>query len=151
MMLMQNETIKSILEKAADKENESYLLYKNVAGHAKDAHTRTILENFAEDELKHKQVLENFNIESLGDKEIKDITRYGVSEYFTGGSLDENSDFKDVLVYAAKREKLACEFYDKMRRLVAGGDLKRLFDWLAKEESKHKEDIEALFWEVVYR
>ncbi len=148
---MQNETIKSILEKAADKEDESYLLYKNVASHAKDAQTRTILEKFAEEELKHKQVLENYNIKSLGNQEIKDMDRYGVSEYFTGGSLDENSDFKDVLVYAAKREKLACEFYDKMKRVVADGDLKRLFDWLAREESKHKVDLEALFWDVVYR
>ncbi len=148
---MQNETIKSILEKAAEKENESYLMYKDVAGRAKDAQTRTILDKFAEEELKHKRVLENYNIKSLDNQEMKDMDRYGVSEYFTGGSLDENSDFKDVLVYAAKREKLACEFYDKMKRAVTDGDLKRLFDWLSKEESKHKIDIEALFWDVVYR
>jgi hypothetical protein len=26
-----------------------------------------------------------------------------------------------------------------------------LFGWLAKEETKHKENIEALFWDVMYR
>lgn len=148
---MQSETIKSILEKAAEKENESYLLYKNMAGQVKDIQTRTVLDKFAEEELKHKQVLENFNVEKLSKQEIKDISRYGISEYFTGGNIDENSDFQDVIVYAAKREKMACEFYKKMVKLVEDGDLKRLFNWLSSEESKHKENLEAIFWEVVYR
>ena len=90
-------------------------------------------------------------MEKLDKQEIGDLTRLGISEYFTGGNLDENSDFKDVLVYAAKREKMAYEFYIKMMRIIENSDLKRLFNWLASEESKHKENIEVLFWEVVYR
>ncbi|MHC4139798.1 MAG: ferritin family protein, partial [Planctomycetota bacterium] len=45
----------------------------------------------------------------------------------------------------------AYEFYSNMSKHVEDSDLKKLFAWLAQEETKHKEDIEALFWDVMYR
>ena len=82
---MQTETIESILKKAASKEHGSYMLYKNASNYAKDAHTRTILNKFAEEELKHKQAIEDFNIEKLKEHEIKidGKSRQGISEYLT--------------------------------------------------------------------
>jgi rubrerythrin len=152
---MQNETIESILKKAANKEQGSYLIYKNAASRAKDAQIKTTLSKFAEEELKHKQAIEDFNIETLSNKEIEieETSRQGISEYLTSTDegLSEGSDFNDILVYAAKREKKAFEFYSSMLKQVDDAELKKLFVWLAQEESKHKEDIEALFWEVIYR
>jgi len=152
---MQNETIESILKKAANKEQGSYLIYKNAASRAKDAQIKTTLSKFAEEELKHKQAIEDFNIETLSSKEIEieETSRQGISEYLTSTDegISEVSDFNDILVYAARREKKAFEFYSNMSKQVNDAELKKLFVWLAQEESKHKEDIEALFWEVIYR
>ncbi|MFQ5712841.1 MAG: hypothetical protein ACE5GU_02295 [Candidatus Scalinduaceae bacterium] len=100
---MQNETIKSILEKAANKENGTYLLYKNLEGRVEDIRTRAILEKLAEEKLRHKQVIENYNTEALNKKEIKDISRHGISEYFTEETFDEGSELKDALIYAAEK------------------------------------------------
>ncbi len=151
---MQNETIESILKKAADKEQGSYLIYKNAANHAKDAQIKATLNKFAGEELKHKQALEDFNIENLKEQkiEIEEEHRHGISDYLisTDEGLSEDSDFKDVLIYAAKREKKAFKFYNNMSKQVDNPELRKLFVWLAQEESKHKEDIEALFWEVMY-
>ena len=152
---MQSETIESILKKAANKEQGSYLIYKNIASRAKDVQIKTTLSKFAEEELKHKQAIEDFNIETLSSKEIEieETSRQGISEYLTSTDegISEVSDFNDILVYAAKREKKAFEFYSNMSKQVDDAELKKLFVWLAQEESKHKEDIEALFWEVIYR
>ena len=152
---MQSETIESILKKAANKEQGSYLIYKNIASRAKDVQIKTTLSKFAEEELKHKQAIEDFNIETLSNKEIEieETSRQGISEYLTSTDegISEDSDFNDILVYAAKREKKAFEFYSNMSKQVDDAELKKLFVWLAQEESKHKEDIEALFWEVIYR
>ena len=152
---MQSETIESILKKAANKEQGSYLIYKNAASRAKDVQIKTTLSKFAEEELKHKQAIEDFNIETLSSKEIEieETSRQGISEYLTSTDegLSEDSDFNDILVYAAKREKKAFEFYSNMSKQVDDAGLKNLFVWLAQEESKHKEDIEALFWEIIYR
>jgi rubrerythrin len=152
---MQKETVESILKKAASKENGTYQLYKNAANNAKDAQIKTTLNKFAEEELKHKQAIEDFNIETLSKQEIEieETSRQGISEFLisTDECLREDSDFNDILVYAAKREKKAFEFYSNMSKMVDDSNLKKLFVWLAQEESKHKEDIEALFWEVIYR
>ena len=100
--------------------------------------------------------MEEFDIGELKDQKI-DITedehRQGITEFLVDAheGVGEDSDIKDVLVYAAKREKKAFDFYDTMSKNVDDSELQKLFVWLAHEESKHKEDIEALFWEVMYR
>ncbi len=56
---MRNITIGTILKKAAKKENELYLFYKNAGRHVKNDHIRTILKRLAEEELNHVEI---FNI-----------------------------------------------------------------------------------------
>ncbi len=153
---MQNEKIESILKKAAAKEEGTYLLYKNAAERMTDLQTKSVLNNFAEEELKHKEMIESFNEEMLETLKVETVetSRQGITEFLTDDTdegLGEHPDFKDVLVYAAKREKKAFEFYSNMSEHVEDSDLKKLFVWLAQEETKHKEDIEALFWDVMYR
>ena len=152
---MQNENIESILKKAAAKEEGTYLLYKNAADKMTDLQTKSILNTFAEEELKHKQMIENVNEEMLENLKVETVesSRQGITEFLadTDEGLGEHPDFKDVLVYAAKREKKAYEFYSNMSEQIEDSDLKKLFVWLAQEETKHKEDIEALFWDVMYR
>jgi rubrerythrin len=145
------ETIESVLKKAASKENDAYLLYKNVANDAKDAHIKTVLNRLAEKERKHIQAIEGFDIKKVKGQEIeiKETSRKWIAEYLisTEEDLSGNSDFKDVFIYAAKREKKAFEFYNAMSKLVDDPELKKLFAWLAKEESKHESD---LFWDLIY-
>ncbi|MHC4268044.1 MAG: ferritin family protein [Planctomycetota bacterium] len=152
---MQNETIESILKRAAAKEEGTYLLYKNAANNTKDLHTKTVLNKFAEEELKHKQIIENFSVDKLEilNTETVETSRQGITDFLndTDDSLGDQPEFKEVLIFAAKREKKAYEFYSNMSENVENSDLKKLFIWLAQEETKHKEDIEALFWEVMYR
>ncbi|GAX61839.1 hypothetical protein SCALIN_C28_0041 [Candidatus Scalindua japonica] len=152
---MQNEKIESILKRAAAKENGTYMLYKNAADKMTDLQTKSVLNRFAEEELKHKQMLEDFNAETLEKLKIETVetSRQGITEFLTDTDegLGETPDFKAVLVYAAKREKKAYEFYRNMSEHVKDSDLKKLFTWLAQEETKHKEDIEALFWDIMYR
>lgn len=149
---MKNKTVGIILKKAAKKKNESYLFYKNVAKCVKDAHSRAVLNKFAKGELKHEQTIKGFNINGLKKQkiEIEETSRPWISEYLTGTSLSDYSDFEDVLLYASKRAKTAFEFYSNMSRLVNNSNLKKLFVCLAQEESKHKEDIEAFFWDAIY-
>ncbi len=149
---MKNKTVGAILKKAAKKKNESFLLYKNAANCVKDAHSKAVLNKFAEDELRHEQAIKDFNINGLKKQkiEIEETSRQWISGYLNGRSLRDYSDFEDVLLYAVKREKIAFEFYSNMSRLINNPDLDKLFTWLAQEESKHKEDVEAFFWDAIY-
>jgi rubrerythrin len=152
---MQSESIESILKRAAAKEEGTYLLYKHAADNAKDPHTKTVLNKFADEELKHKQIIENFSGEKLETlkSETVETSRQGITDFLndTDDILGDQPEFKEVLIFAAKREKKAYEFYSNMSENIENSDLKKLFIWLAQEETKHQEDIEALFWEVMYR
>jgi rubrerythrin len=149
---MRNITIGTILKKAAKKENELYLLYKNAEKCVKDAHIKAILKRFAREELEHEQAIKNFNIDGLKKQKIKikKTSQQVISQYLTSKSLSDYSDFEDMLIFVTKLEKKAFEFYSNLSECVDNSDLKELFIRLAKEESKHREDIEDLFWEVAY-
>ncbi len=141
---MQTETIESILNKAASRENCSYQLYKKAAENAKDVNTKSLLNKLSEREMKHKQAIQNFNIEILKRQEIEineaflpDIEGYLVIDEY----IHENSDIKDVIDYALKEEKKAFVFYSTLSKLVNDDDLQKLLAWLAREEMKHKEDL----------
>ena len=73
-----------------------------------------------------------------------------ILQYLTGKSLSNYSDFEDMLIFVTKLEKKAFEFYSNLSKCIDHPDLKKLFIWLAQEESRHKEDIEDLFWDVAY-
>ena len=141
---MQSEKIESILKKAVSRENSSYQLYKKAANNAKDVNTKSFLNKLAERELKHKQAIEDFNIEILKRQEIEinetflqDIEGYFIMDE----GIREDSDFNDVLDYAVKREKKSFVFYSTLSKLIDDPDLQKLLVWLAQEELKHKEDL----------
>ena len=147
------ETIESILKKAVSKENDSYLFYKNAANNVKDAHVKNALNRLAEKEREHIQAIEALDIKRLKRQEMEEInetSQQWIAEYLisTEEDLSGNSDFKDVFIYAAKREKKAFEFYHGMSKLVEDPELKKLFVWLAEEESKHEAE---LFYDLIYR
>ncbi len=146
------ETIESILKKAIDKEKDAYTVYKEVADNTKNEKVKAVLNALAEKEQKHIQVIENFDIKMSRKQEIEinETSRQWIAEYLisTDEKLGNDSEFKDVFIYAAKREKKSFEFYSFMSKFVDDPKLKKLFAWLAQEESKHEKD---LIWDMMYR
>ncbi len=65
---MKNITIGTILKKAAKKERELYLLYKNAEKCVKVAHIKTILKRFVEEELSHVEVFNILYMFKLGNE-----------------------------------------------------------------------------------
>jgi hypothetical protein len=103
-------------------------------------------------ERRHIQAIEALDIKRLkrqGMEEIKETPQQWIAEYLisTEEGLSKGSDFKDVFIYAAKREKKAFEFYHGLSKLVEDPELKKLCVWLAQEESKHEAE---LFNDLIY-
>jgi rubrerythrin len=82
---------------------------------------------------------------------VEPVTDLRLSDHLVGGSLDPDADFQDVLLFAAKREKAAHEFYKAMSEQVADPLHKNVFDMLAAEELRHKYIVEKTYEEVVYQ
>ncbi|TCS64688.1 ferritin family protein [Varunaivibrio sulfuroxidans] len=64
--------------------------------------------------------------------------------------LGEHPDDQAVLQYALMREHAAMEQYHALAQSTPSGPVQDLFTYLANEETKHKNELEALYYEIVH-
>jgi rubrerythrin len=64
--------------------------------------------------------------------------------------LGEHPDDQAVLQYAMGREHIAMEHYRALAEGTEPGPIKDLFEYLANEETKHKQELEKLYYETVH-
>ena len=64
--------------------------------------------------------------------------------------LGERPDDQAVLQYAMGREHLAMEHYRNLADGTQPGPIKDLFEYLANEETKHKAELEKVYYETVH-
>jgi rubrerythrin len=65
--------------------------------------------------------------------------------------LGPNPDDQAVLQYAMGREHAAMSHYGELAQTAPAGPIKDLFVYLASEETKHKLELEKLYYETVHR
>lgn len=65
--------------------------------------------------------------------------------------LGENPDDQAVLQYAMGREHAAMNHYGELAETTPDGPIRDLFRYLASEETKHKLELEKLYYELVHR
>lgn len=151
----QFDTIESILTRAIALEEEAYTLYADAASAARSDPIRDRLEELAQIELAHKTKLQEVmsgNVRwAIRRSKAEPVTDLRLSDHLVSGSLDPDADFQDVLLFAARRERAAHDFYVAMGELVAEPLHKSLFEMLATEELRHKNLLEKTYEEVVYQ
>lgn len=64
--------------------------------------------------------------------------------------LGENPDDQTVLRYAMGREHAAMSHYGELARTAPEGPIRDLFQYLASEETKHKLELEKIYYETVH-
>ncbi|TCJ18931.1 rubrerythrin [Parasulfuritortus cantonensis] len=64
--------------------------------------------------------------------------------------LGERPDDQAILQYALAREHTAMEQYRALAENTEPGPFKELFEYLANEETKHKNELERLYYETVH-
>ncbi|MEE9260938.1 MAG: ferritin family protein, partial [Candidatus Scalindua sediminis] len=61
-------TLKEILDTATKKETEAYEFYSEAVNIVKDPSAKVLLKEFADIELKHKNLLENFDLSKIDEE-----------------------------------------------------------------------------------
>lgn len=147
--------IEAVLKRAIQLEIEAMTLYSNAAQTVKDDAVRQRLEEMAEQERGHKAKLEDVlsgNVRwAIRRSKAEPVTDLRLSDHLVGGSLESNADYQDVLLFAARREKAAHDFYKAMGEMVEDKLTQNLFAMLADEELRHKYVLEKTYEEVVYK
>ena len=151
----QYSSIETVLKRAIQLEIEAETLYSNAAGTVKDDAVSQRLQELGAQERGHKARLEEVltgNVRwAIRRAKAEPVTDLRLSDHLIGGSLDPNADYQDVLLFAARREKTAHEFYKAMGEMVDDKLTQGLFEMLANEELRHKYILEKTYEDVVYK
>lgn len=141
--------LNEILDFAIEKEQEAADFYTEASEQEAMSGSRDMLKEFASEELKHKQMLEDLktgkvdaSVKSYKLKWITDIKR---SDYLTDLEYQKGMGYRDMLLLAMKREEKALKLYNDLLDNAESEEAKKLFQILCQEEAKHKLALETMY------
>ena len=150
---MSLKTLREILDQAIQNEDEANRFYAEAANTVKDPSAKELLNEFAAIELKHKTVLENFDLGTVDEEHhtVKEAHDYHIGDYLLDKEITPDSSIQDIMIHAMKREQKAYQFFKDMAKVVSSIEVRNLFEDLAAEELDHKGKIETEYDDVIYK
>ncbi len=141
-----------LLDTAIYKEIASQAFYIAGQGKTEDPGAKALLEELAEQELKHAGLLKDLKAKGLvkQDWHQERVSNLMISEYLTGPDTVEGIGLQEVLILAMKREQQSVEFYSNMMGIMRDEAAKHLCEKLVHEELKHKLKLEMYYDDLFY-
>jgi rubrerythrin len=147
--------VREMIEYAIKLEENAYNLYMSAGKRVKDPGARAYLTELAGEEKKHKEKLGDmlagdleWMMSTSRNARVKDLK---ISAVLEAKPITESSDFQGVLTFAIKQEEQAEVLYSQMASLADPGPVRRVFEALAREEAGHKEYLEGIFDQDIYK
>ena len=117
---------------------------------------RDLVEELAAEEQRHFDLFtELAQRGDLGEQIQSEIQRPVSDSKFSDclhlPDLGDNPDDQAVLQYAMGREHAAMTHYGELPDTAPSGPIQDLFRFLASEETKHKLELEKIYYELVHR
>jgi rubrerythrin len=152
--IQSKKTLKEILEVASSFEESARNFYRDLIPKV-SKNVRWVVEDLAKEEQGHYDLLMGLaaraDIEAQIQAEIATPVSDGrFSDAVHIPDLGQKPDDQAVLQYAMGREHLAMEHYRHLADGTQPGPIKDLFDYLANEETKHKAELEKVYYETVH-
>jgi len=147
-------TVREIFDTATEFEKVAHRFYTDLTSKvSKDI--RWLVEELAEEELEHVELFTNLakhpDVQSVMTAEIaRPVADGKFSDCVHTPDLGPNPDDQAVLQYALMRESAAMDQYTELSESAPAGALKDAFVFLANEETKHKAELEKIYYEVVH-
>ncbi len=147
-------TVEEVLETVAEFDREAHGFYVDLVPKV-SKNIRYIVEDLARAELAHIIKLRELarsqeRAGHLRDAILRPEADRRFSDAIQAPELGDNPDDQAVLRYALSREQVAIEEYSELAANTPPGPLHEVFTYLANEESKHKSDLEALYYQIVH-
>ena len=148
-------SVEDVLETVAEFDREAHGYYVELIPKVSKS-VRHIVEDLARTRLDHVRKISALAGSGEMASHLKDaIMRPEADSKFSDAvhreDLPENPDDQAVLQFALARVQLAIEEYSELAANTPSGPFHEVFSYLANEESKHKSDLEALYYEIVHR
>jgi rubrerythrin len=150
-------TVEKALKTGIVMETGAYNLYTGMAKKVKDPGSKKLLNEIAGDEMKHREYFESALkdpkkvLNSARGGDFKKVMDLKVSDPLKEAPLSANATYQDTLIFAAKSEQTAVEFYTALARAYADHPLGKMWSDFARMEQGHKLKIEKEYDDVVLK
>ncbi len=147
-------TLKGILEVATSFERSARDFYTDLIPKV-GKNLRWLAQDLAEEEQRHFDLFTGLAARDDIEEQIllevdRPVTDGKFADAVMTPDLGEHPDDQAVLQYAMGREHLAMTHYRSLADSTAPGPIRELFEYLANEEAKHKQELEKLYYETVH-
>ena len=117
---------------------------------------RYLVEELAEEEQGHYDLFSSLAKRAdIAQQVSEEIQRTAHDSKFSDclhlPDLGDQPDDQTVLQYAMGREHAAMLHYGELAETTPAGPIRDLFEYLTSEETKHKIELEKLYYEIVHR
>ncbi len=148
-------TVEKALKVGVTMETGAYNLYTETSKKVKDPGSKQLLKELAADEAKHKAYFEMalkepekvMNEAKGGD--LKKVMDLHISDPLKEAPLNPDASYQDTLIFAAKSEQTAVDFYMALSKTYSAHPLGKMWAEFAKMEQGHKLKIEKEYDDVV--
>lgn len=148
---MTRDQLLKIIDKAIGEEEASYQFYKDASEKIEDDYLKSLFKELSEDELKHKNYLENFKESGASTININGSEDYKLSEELDDVELNTEMSFKDAVQLAMKREEAAMNQYKDIAKSCTDEEERKIFEGLSDMEQLHKTRLEDIYLNVGFR
>lgn len=152
--LQSKTTLKEILEVATEFERTARDFYTDLIPKVHKS-IRYLVEELATEEQEHYNLFTQMAARDDLEQQLKaEVERPASDHKFSDcihlPDLGEQPDDQAVLQYALRREHAAMEQYHALAQGTEAGPIHDLFLYLANEETKHKNELEKLYYATVH-
>jgi rubrerythrin len=140
---MRFKSVDEILDFAIEKEEESAQFYTDLASKAEHWTMGKVFEDFAREEVKHKEKLLAVKGGKLLAPAVEKVKDLKIADYLVDVSPTPELDYQQALILAMKKEKASFRLYSDLAATTDDNSLKATLLSLAQEEARHKLRLEV--------
>jgi len=147
---MKADDVKKIISTAIDREVEAYTFYRSVSDKVRDKALKSLFDELAEEEKKHREFLQGFLSKDASKMKFTAGHDYKVGDALPSPKLTTDLKPLDGLVLAIKKELEAMQMYTQFANAAADTETQLLFSQLANMERSHKARLEDIYTNMAF-
>jgi rubrerythrin len=147
---MNLEEYKKIISHAVNAEIEAYTFYRDVAERARDAATKRLFHDLAEEEANHRKTLEGFLKRTPEKMRFSESADYKIADGLPTPPLTPDLKPVDGIIYAIKKELEAMQLYTRLANASTEEEQKNVFLELVSMERSHKTKLEDIYTNMAF-
>lgn len=145
---MKSGDYRQILDTAIEGEIEAHDFYQQVAEKVQDGYLKKMFLSFADEELKHRRLLEAFRKDEAKMIHFAHVSDFKLAETMEDQVLSINMKPADAIALAMKKEEAAMKHYQALADASNDAEQKNIFLELAEMERGHKAKMETAFVDI---